>query len=87
MITHSHAGYLMYNHFKTSTTPHDKHTHCWHSTGVVLTSYPPQIPEVCCHCGEQRTRPQPRFEHNEGHGKYAPSTTFTLPEGDTYGSK
>ena len=28
--------------------------HCWHDTGIVLTSYPPQTEEVCCECGERR---------------------------------
>lgn len=36
---------------------HDPHLHCYHDDGVVLTSYPPQIPETCCWCGETRTQP------------------------------
>jgi hypothetical protein len=29
--------------------------HCFESTGFVLTSLPPQYPEVCKHCGARRT--------------------------------
>ncbi len=32
------------------------HEHCWHGTGMVLTSFPAQYPEVCCQCGEKRVR-------------------------------
>ncbi len=28
--------------------------HCFESTGVVLTSNPPQYPERCKHCGKSR---------------------------------
>lgn len=30
--------------------------HCWHETGLVLMSDPPQTEEVCCYCGKKRTR-------------------------------
>jgi hypothetical protein len=30
--------------------------HKWQSTGIVLTSIPPQYFEVCSVCGKQRTR-------------------------------
>ena len=56
----------------------DNCNHCWHHTGVVLTSYPPQHPELCCHCGEQRIRSQPKYEKEIGHGKYAPHQSFTF---------
>ena len=48
--------------------------HCWHDTGIVLTSYPPQNEEVCCECGERR------YVRNHGilvgkvHGPFAPKT-------------
>ena len=48
--------------------------HCWHGTGQMLTSYPPQIPEVCCHCGEHRTRMEQVPFTATGHGKFAPHT-------------
>lgn len=51
--------------------------HCWHDMGYILTSYPPQQPEVCCYCGEQRIKPQPKFEPESGHGKFAPYKTYT----------
>jgi hypothetical protein len=49
------------------------HNHCWHETGVVLTSNPPQYPEVCCHCGEQRVIRGAAVTPQEGHGKHAPT--------------
>ncbi|GGR31360.1 hypothetical protein [Deinococcus ruber] len=49
------------------------HIHCWHGTGVVLESFPPQFPEICCLCGEKRTRrgstPNPSM-----HGPFLPKT-------------
>ena len=30
------------------------HEHCWHDTGRMLTSSPPQAVEWCCWCGETR---------------------------------
>lgn len=47
--------------------------HCWHGTGQMLTSNPPQIPEVCCYCGERRTRTEQRYYTVTGHGKFVPS--------------
>jgi hypothetical protein len=47
--------------------------HCWHETGVVLTSHPPQYPEVCCHCGEERVIRGAAMTPQEGHGRYAPT--------------
>lgn len=57
--------------------------HCWHSDGIVLTSYPEQYPETCCHCGARRTRSY-RFV-TEGHGKFDPSreTEVTYSGGDS----
>ena len=31
-----------------------EHEHCWHSTGVLLTSDPPKTEYRCCHCGEKK---------------------------------
>jgi hypothetical protein len=28
--------------------------HCFEGTGEMLTSYPPQYPQVCKHCGARR---------------------------------
>lgn len=28
--------------------------HCWHDTGVALTSYPAKTEQVCCWCGQKR---------------------------------
>jgi hypothetical protein len=48
-----------------------KHIHCWHDEGVVLTSYPPQVPEICCHCGEKRIKPNPfTYKDLSGHGPF-----------------
>lgn len=46
--------------------------HCWHGTGTVLESYPPQHPEVCCHCGEKRIRREV-LPVDSSHGPYAPA--------------
>ena len=54
--------------------------HCWHGTGQMLTSYPPQIPEVCCHCGEHRTKMEQVPFTATGHGKFAPHTYFSIPK-------
>lgn len=49
--------------------------HCWHETGIALTTNPPQYPEVCCHCGEQRVVYGYAPMNQEGHGKYLPKPT------------
>jgi hypothetical protein len=46
------------------------HTHCWHDEGVVLTSNPPQIPEICCHCGEKRIKTWTPCIDKSTHGPY-----------------
>lgn len=47
--------------------PQTAHECCWHRTGLVLDSYPPQIEEFCCWCGTLRYRtertPPPPGEH------------------------
>ena len=46
--------------------------HCWHSTNRALTSYPPQMVEQCCFCGETRGRVASQFESSLGHGPHMP---------------
>lgn len=47
--------------------------HCWHRTGAMLMTHPPQWDEVCCHCGTQK-----RVHHGNhpsaptGHGPHLP---------------
>ena len=44
--------------------------HCWHSTNIVLTSNPPQHPQICCLCGAKRHMTS-RASYESGHGPYA----------------
>lgn len=44
--------------------------HCWHPTGLVAMSNPPQYPHVCCHCGETWTQRVKRV-YESGHGPHA----------------
>ncbi len=47
--------------------------HCWHDTGKVLCSMPPQLVEVCCQCGLERTlRTAIMREPIDGHGPFFP---------------
>lgn len=50
----------------------DEHAHCWHSTGVMLTSDPPIDVQACCWCGEQRLISEPRVVMS-GHGPHLPN--------------
>ena len=52
--------------------------HCWHDTGVILTSDPPYGVEVCCHCGDTRHLRIAVFVPPGTHGPYAP---FNSPVG------
>lgn len=47
--------------------------HCWHDTGNMLTSNPPQYQLICCHCGAtENLRSLPPFERDNGeHGEFA----------------
>ena len=46
---------------------------CYHPTGIMLSSHPPQSEEVCCFCGEKRSRPIRRsVEPTMGHGPHHP---------------
>jgi hypothetical protein len=52
---------------------HDEHRHCWHDTGRLLTSDPPQVKAICCFCGSEQyhTLWCPQTLHN-GHAPFAP---------------
>jgi hypothetical protein len=40
--------------------------HCWEGLGIELTSWPPQHPEACIHCGATRIgRPREAMEYSE----------------------
>jgi hypothetical protein len=47
-----------------------QHDHCWHDTGVMLLSHPPQLVERCCHCGETQNRSQSLFMDGKVHGPH-----------------
>lgn len=47
--------------------------HCWHDTGVVLTSHPPIVVERCCYCGTERHLRMAVVVPRGDHGPYAPS--------------
>lgn len=45
--------------------------HCYHDTGYVLTSNPPQYPQRCCHCGQAGpNRVEPERVVPPGHGPF-----------------
>lgn len=46
--------------------------HCFHSTGEVLTSHPPQYPQVCCFCEARRTLRGMMPYKEPGHGPFEP---------------
>ena len=52
--------------------------HCWHDVGLIGMAYPPQISEVCCHCGAKRIR---KHRRPAGHGPFMPVDALT---GETY---
>lgn len=47
-------------------------THCWHDTGVMLTSDPPQVVDRCCLCGKTRNLRIMRDVPKGTHGPFAP---------------
>ena len=47
-----------------------QHEHCWHDTGVMLLSDPPQVVDKCCHCGQTQHRRQSIFMDGKVHGPY-----------------
>ena len=54
--------------------------HCWHDTGMVLASLPPQYQKKCCRCGEIQTyRGQTLVaEDNRAHGPFNTGFAVTL---------
>lgn len=69
-----------------STNEHDC-THCYHAENSTFTSYPPQYPEICCHCGDRRVTRPAEPPPPPGHGKYYPrQALFTYPYNTTTGS-
>ncbi len=56
----------------------EQHEHCWHDTGVMLTSNPPQVVDKCCFCGVTRGLHRAVHVPRGNHGPYAP---FTEPVG------
>lgn len=44
------------------------HEHCWHTSGGILLSSPPQTLEICCHCGQTRVARTP--DDSANHGPY-----------------
>ncbi len=50
----------------------EQHEHCWHSDDIMLTSYPAQYPEICCHCGAKCTRRKELEKIPDGHGPHYP---------------
>ena len=55
----------------------EKVGHKWESTGMVLTSNPPQYPEICSVCGAKRTgHPQPPLMYAYENPKDVPQLTF-----------
>jgi hypothetical protein len=46
--------------------------HCWHETGTVLTTRPPQYEERCCWCGTERVRPEDAERGVRPHGPFRP---------------
>lgn len=56
--------------------------HCFHGTGMVLTSNPPLVETVCCHCGEKNTmRDSPPT--TQGHGPHHPNAQPSRPLADS----
>jgi len=46
--------------------------HCFHDTGVLLTSEPPQFVKICCKCGVKITIRQEPIIDKSKHGPYCP---------------
>ena len=55
-----------------------KDHHCWHDSGQVLMSYPPQSVQICCNCGVRKTIRHEVIQSFEGHGKYHPQNYIIL---------
>lgn len=61
---------------KSGSTENAGCEHCWHDTGILLCSDPPQTEEVCCFCGEMRRRRVWVLQEKAWHGKYKPSRVW-----------
>jgi hypothetical protein len=60
-----------------------EHQHCWHSTGVMLTSMPPYDVQVCCWCGHKRNvRLSLAPDDPSLHGPYSPYNPHALGQGE-----
>lgn len=46
--------------------------HCWHDTGVCLTSDPPQYEKICCNCGAIAYVKHNAVVDINAHGKHFP---------------
>jgi hypothetical protein len=46
--------------------------HCYHPTGVMLCSMPPQLELVCCNCGGKQYVKESFYSGLVGHGPFAP---------------
>lgn len=55
----------------------EPHEHCWHQTGNIFTSFPPQWDEVCCHCGAKERRHAIPPEPPPGCGPHHPDNRRT----------
>ena len=47
--------------------------HCWHITGMLLLSNPPQTDEICCWCGSKQSTMGAVFESPGKHGPMRPN--------------
>lgn len=50
--------------------------HCWHNNGVLLMCMPPQLQQVCCHCGDLRNVTAERYKLPGHHGPFEPGAEF-----------
>jgi len=60
----------------------EKCNHCWHETGIMYYSNPPQIEQVCCKCGSKIAYMMyvPKSS-SENHGPYHPDKKQELING------
>lgn len=49
-----------------------KHECCWHSLNYSYATFPPLTPQVCCHCGANRTLRPDLPPPPPGHGPHYP---------------
>jgi hypothetical protein len=54
-----------------------EHVHCWHHTGYMLASLPPQWDEVCCWCGLKERRRGPMA--GDPPGNHGPHISEGMP--------